>query len=110
MFALDPSRDYTASLAHIELAGDEFQSREWEGDFQALKDMLTFIQGRWTLAGEWLCRAVLEISGADKSVDAGKFLDNIQEAYDQKVRERNTVARESPVMKNRAQWRSSVGI
>jgi hypothetical protein len=47
---------------------------------------------------------------ADGDVNAGKFLADIQEAYDKKVREGDTVVRESPVMKGRAQWRSSVGI
>ena len=40
-----------------------------------------------------------------------KFLAGIQDAYDKNVRERNAVVgKESPVTKNRAQWRPSVGI
>lgn len=44
---------------HIELAEDDFQSEQWEGDFQALRDMLAFIQGRWALAGELFCYATM---------------------------------------------------
>jgi hypothetical protein len=46
---------YNASLVHIELAEESFQSEEWESDFKALTDMITFIRGRWALAGMPAC-------------------------------------------------------
>jgi hypothetical protein len=40
-----------------------------------------------------------------------KFLASIQDAYDEKVRERSAVVGKEPsVTKSRAQWRSSAGI
>jgi hypothetical protein len=102
---------YRASLTHIELAAEEFQSAEWEGDLQALKDVLAFIQRRWALAGEFALPCCNKRRPrADGDGDAGRFLAEIQEAYDKKARERNPAAKESPVVKRRAQWRSGVDI